>query len=440
MFLSRRKKHIIFLIHGIGGSRKHFGFCAKALRRVLNDKDNRTKYIIKYIEYYTGDDQKGVYDFAKDINIVIEKSVTKDSFKEDDKFSFITHSQGGLIAAIWLFQSLKSNQGYSNPQIIKYLDVFITLGTPFWGAKSAKWGFEIKQLFENCKVKLPFRFGKNELDNMMFGSDVIYDFRTAVINPDNQYILDYFKENVRFLNIIGVANILNPLGIFVSGTGQYEDDGAVPISSAKFNFLSTQSIKKDYQENYRLPAENIKEIKIAQYIYVNAMHYSIFPEMNNFPGIAQIPKKCIRNVKNKHPTYSYLYSHILGNKIIQTDDKLGDFKTFLIDINVRVPDDYSGKIENFKIEFCKLNGDSLKNSNIEIAKHFELYSCGRRLSYEFLNYFRFYFTGSIKKFLESRDELILIKFSSIGLKTRLVELKVKPAVSSFVDINLISET
>ncbi|MCK5394185.1 MAG: hypothetical protein KAI91_07575, partial [Candidatus Omnitrophica bacterium] len=183
MFLSRRKKHIIFLIHGIGGSRKHFSFCAKALRRVLNDKDKTTKYIVTPIEYYTGDDSKGVYDFAKEINIEIEKFVTKDSFKEDDNFSFIAHSQGGLIAAIWLFHSLKSNQGYSNPQIIRHLDAFITLGTPFWGAKSAKWGFEIKQLFENYKVKLPFRFGKNELDNMMFGSDVIYDFRTAVINP-----------------------------------------------------------------------------------------------------------------------------------------------------------------------------------------------------------------------------------------------------------------
>lgn len=439
MFLSKRKKHIIFLIHGIGGSRKQFVFCANALRRVLNFKDKTTKYIVKPIEYYTGDDLKGVYDFAKDINIVIEKFVGKESFKEDDKFSFITHSQGGLIGAIWLFQSLKSNQGYANPQIVKHLDVFITLGTPFWGAKSAKWGSEIKQLFENCKVKLPLRFGKNELDNMMFGSDVIYDFRTALINPDNRYILDYFKNNIRFLNIIGVANILNPLGIFVSGTCQYEDDGAVPISSAKFNFLFTQSIKKDYQENDRVSAENIKEIKVAPYFYVNAMHYSIFPEMNNFPGIAQIPKKCIRNAEHKHPTFSYLYNHILGNKIIQIDDKLGDFKTFLIDINVRVPDDYSGKIENVKIEFFKLNGDKLNNSNIEIAKHFELYSCGRRISPTSSNNFRFYFTGSIKKFLESREDFVLIKFSSIGLKIRLVELKVKPALSSFVDINLIKQ-
>lgn len=437
MFLFREKKHIVFLIHGIAGSRRHFGYTAKALKTILNNKDKSTRFIVKHIEYDTGNDKKGPYDFAKDIKVEIEKFVKSKRFKPQDKYSLIMHSQGGLIGAIWLFQSLRENPEYGTSDVVKNLDCFITLGTPFWGAKSAKWGAELKQLCDKFKVKVPLKFGTTELLNMSFGSDTIFDFRMALIDPSFTKVIAYLKQNVRFLNVIGVANLLNPLGIFISGTDQYEDDGAVPMSSAKFNFIYSQSIVADYKDQEVVLKSNNKEINMAPYVYVNAMHLSILPEVSKFAGIAQVFKKCIKNEDCKHPSFPYMYNQILGNEIYQIDESLGDFKTFLIDINVRIPENVNLDVDDIKIEFSKLDGTSLIDSNLEIAKQYELYSQGKYKSSKYQNHLRYYFTGSLKKILEKRDEYILMKMSAKGLKSRCVELKIKPACSSFVDINLL---
>jgi len=232
---SHKPKHVIFLIHGIGGDKTHFGYMSKALPKMLNEKDPDTKYIVRSIEYDTGNNEKTPYEFAQDVDLVIRKTTDSERFKEEDKISMIMHSQGGLIGSIWVFQSLMSQPGYNTPETVRHLDAFITLGTPFWGAKSAKWGNEFKNLTDQLGVDVPLPYGKQELEEMSFGSDMIYDFRMAMIDPQYQQHIDYLRNNVRFLNIVGVADLLNPLGIFVSGTGKYEDDGAVPLSSARFN-------------------------------------------------------------------------------------------------------------------------------------------------------------------------------------------------------------
>ncbi|MCK5581311.1 MAG: hypothetical protein KAJ18_08570 [Candidatus Omnitrophica bacterium] len=436
---SKKPKHVIFLIHGIAGNKTHFGYMAKALARTLNKKDPSRRYIVRSIEYDTGNNDKTPYDFAKDVDLQIKRITASAKFKKDDKISLIMHSQGGLIGSIWVFQSLMNTPGYSTPETIAHLDSFITLGTPFWGAKTAQWGSEIKNLTSQIGVDIPLPFGKNELEQMAFGSDTIFDFRMAMIDPQYQKHIDYLKQNVKFLNVVGVANLLNPLGIFVSGTGQYEDDGAVPLASARFNFLYTQSIKSKYSSGDVTTLEKIKKIDIAPYVIVNAMHRSPLPELENFAGIAQIPEDCIKNESCRHPAFSYLWNTLLGNPVQQLDDNLGDFKTFLLDINIRVASENKYSCKDLKVEFFKLDGSPLNNSNIEISKFFELYSHGKNDSKKYPNHCRFYAMGSIKKTLESRTEAVLIKISGENLKTRFIEMQVKEGYSSFVDINLLSQ-
>jgi len=435
MFFNK-PKHVIFLIHGIGGDKTHFGYMSKALSKILNKKDPDTKYIVRSIEYDTGNNIKTPYEFAHDIDLVIKRTTASGKFKEEDKISLIMHSQGGLIGSIWIFQSLLSTPGYSTPETIEHLDSFITLGSPFWGAKTAQWGSEIKNLTDQLGIEVPLPFGKKELEQLSFGSDTIFDFRMAMIDPQYKQHIDYLRDHVRFLNIVGVADLLNPLGIFVSGTDKYEDDGAVPLSSARFNFLYSQSIDEDYEENDRLKMDHVKEIAMAPYVIVNAMHRSPLPELNNFAGIAQIPKKCINESECTHPTFPYLWNHILGKKIEQLDDSLGDFKTFLLDLNVRVDSQKTYSCEDLKVEITKLDGTPINKSNIDMSKFYEFYSQGSKLSQKYPNQCRFYFTGSIKRILEGRDEALLIKLSGSGLKTRFVEMKLKVSYSSFVDIKL----
>ena len=109
-----------------------------------------------------------------------------------------------------MFQSLKGNPDYSPPEVIEQLDAFITLGTPFWGAKIAVWGAEMKALTRQLGINIPVPFGKNQLDQMSFGSDMIYDFRQALIDSEHRHHIEYLRERVRFLNVVGVADVLNP--------------------------------------------------------------------------------------------------------------------------------------------------------------------------------------------------------------------------------------
>lgn len=434
--VSDKPRHVIFLIHGIGGDKTHFGYMAPALADILNLKDPATEYILQSIEYDTGNNEKTPYDFAQDVDLIIKRTMATADFKDDDNISLIMHSQGGLIGAIWMFQSMLSTPGYCTPQTIAHLDAFITLGTPFWGAKTAQWGNEIKSFAERLNVDVPLPYGKKELEQMSFGSDMIFDFRMAMLDPRYRNNIDYLKSHVRFLNIVGVADLLNPLGIFVSGTSKYEDDGAVPLSSARFNFIYNQSIDADYSDEDKVSLENVNKIDMAPYVIVNAMHRSPLPELDNFAGIAQIPKKCIGNEDCGHPTFPYLWNHILGNRIEQLDDRLGDFKSFLLDINLRVNSKDVYSCEDINIDITKLDGAPLGQSNIDIAKFYELYADGVRASQKYPNQCRFYFMGSLKRVLDGRDETALIKISAPGLKTRYVEMRVKQSYSSFVDVNI----
>ena len=435
MFFNK-PKHIIFLIHGIGGNKTHFGHMSRALARALNKLDHKIKYIVKSVEYETGHDEKTPYDFAKDINKVIHRFIDSPRFKSADKFSFIMHSQGGLIGSIWMLQSLMSSPGYSTPQIVKRLDSFITLGTPFWGAKTAQWGAEIKALTEKLGVKVPLPFGKRELEEMSFGSDMIFDFRMAMIDPQYKEHIEYLREKVRFLNIVGVADVLNPIGIFVSGTSKYEDDGAVPLSCARFDFYYTQSINQDYDDGDKISLDFAEEIKLAPYVIVNAMHLSPLPDNEKFYGIAQVPRACVNDENIKHPTFQYLWRHILGEKVQQMDEALGDFKTFLLDINVRVIADRLYQCEDIKIDISKLDGSKIEKSNIEMTKAYELYAKGARASKQYPNLFRYYYTGTIKRRLENRTEAVLLKIFGKDLKSRHVEMKLAQGCSSFVDVEL----
>ncbi|MFC1510593.1 esterase/lipase family protein [Candidatus Omnitrophota bacterium] len=434
-----KRKHVIFLIHGIGGNKTHFGFMDKALPKILNKKDPSTKYIVQSIEYDTGNDEKTPYLFAQDIDLQIKKVTASAKFKPQDKISFIMHSQGGLVGSIWLFQSMMKTPGYSTPEVIKHVDAFITLGTPFWGAKSAQWGSEAKAFADLLGVSVPLPYGKQELEQMAFGSDMIYDFRMAMLDPQYQKIINILKTQVRFLNIVGVADVLNPLGIFVSGTNKYEDDGAVPLASARFNFLYSQDLGL-YQHEAILSLDHGREIIMAPYVIVNAVHRSPLPEFDKAYGIAQIPKDCINNDACTHPTFPYLWKQLLAQEIVQMDDLLGDFKTFLIDLNVRVQNGQEAmpQCRDIHVTFYKLDGSPLNEANIDIAKFYEFYNKGARKSQKYANHCRYYFTGSIHRSLEHRQEAVLMKVEGDGLKTRFIEVPLKESYSTFIDINMAS--
>ncbi|HBG61163.1 MAG: hypothetical protein A2Y03_10315 [Omnitrophica WOR_2 bacterium GWF2_38_59] len=431
-------KHTVFLIHGISGTKEHFGKMDQALTKVLNAKDPDVEYFVESLEFETGNDEKNIYDFAKDINLQIMRVTAAGTFRKEDKISFVMHSEGGLIGSVWLFQSLLGNKDFSPPSIIEHIDSFITLGTPFWGAKSAEFGRNIDGFFNYLGIDLDVPFGTRELEDMSIGSDLINDFRMALVDPKHKEDILYLKENIRFLNIAAAAQALDSFGIFASGGEKYEDDGAVLLPSARFDFLFSRSLLNEYEEGDRVSLTNTEVVDFASCIIVNGVHRAPIPELMEFADIVYVPKACIDNDSCEHPTFKYIWKQLLGEEILQEEVEQRNFKSFLIDLNVHVSDKDSFICEDIKIEFSQLDGSSLDGSNVEISNIFELFSEGKNKSKKYQNQCRFYFTGNIKKSAKQGMHAVLMKVSAEGLKTRYVEVLLKESYSAYVDINLIS--
>ncbi|MCK5214435.1 MAG: hypothetical protein KAR05_03695 [Candidatus Omnitrophica bacterium] len=207
------KRHFIFLVHGIGGNKTHFGFMKEALWNVLNDEDDATSYIIRDFEYDTENDEKKPFDFAKDFSRELESLLDRNKgINENDKISLIMHSQGGLIGSIWLFQSLNDNFDFS-PQYVRHLDSFVTLATPFWGAKMALLGSAVSQLASYLHVNFDIPFGDRQLEEMSFGSDTIFEFREALLDDKQSKNFKFIKNNVRMLNIAAIAKALDLMAL-----------------------------------------------------------------------------------------------------------------------------------------------------------------------------------------------------------------------------------
>ncbi|MCA9402017.1 MAG: hypothetical protein KC713_10335, partial [Candidatus Omnitrophica bacterium] len=153
----------------------------------------------------------------------------------------------------------------------------------------------------------------------------------------------------------------------------------------------------------------------------------------------QVPKACIKDPDCAHPTFPYLWKHLLGEQITQIDRRLGSFKTFLLDINVRLDERLTREmvsLDDIHIVYQNLDGTALDGSNIEIKKNYELYAHGQKRSIKYPHVCRFYTTGSIKNHLLHRREGLKMTFSGAKIKTRTVELEIKETYTSFLDIYL----
>lgn len=412
---SSKPKHYIFLIHGIGGDRSHFGSMKEALSEVLYEENKTTTYHVHHIEYDTKNNTKDIEDFSHVMNHRIRDTVGI-TLPDEDRISIVMHSQGGLVGSIWLFRSMQNVEGYAH-DLIDNIDSFITLGTPFWGAKTAIFAKKIKDDFSRFGLELPIPFGTKQLEYMEFGSDWSYRMRKSVMHSDSIEELTEQRKKIRFLNIAAKADVLTPLGIFVGGGSKYEDDSAVPLPSSRFNFI--------YHHN-----NATKEINWSPYILVDALHLSPLPDSKKFYGLVQIPQQCIKKPDCDHPTFALIWNSILNRTQPNQYQVPSTIRSFMIDINLTIPKEVNK--EDINIELCNKNGQGIEDSEVIFSKT-ELYAQGTTTSKKYPNMIRFYYNGSFKDSSLLDTENIVIRFSGDKLQEKEYPLLVKRGYSSFLD-------
>lgn len=382
-----------------------------------------TQFEVVNFEYETGSPTQDTYNFAKNLGKHMHAYFKAKPLQEGDKISFVMHSQGGLVGLIWMFKAFAEADPEYYPQYAKYLTSFITLGTPYWGAKIATFASGLGK--GGAPLMRALHFGDVELKEMNFGSGTIHRFRQHAIAPEFQAKISKIRSQVRTLNVGGAFSSFKFLNAFASGASEYEDDTAVPIPSSRFDFIN-----------------ETRDVSFAPFLILDAIHLSPRPE--KISSLTQIPKDCIKNIDCNNPSFKLVLDHILNipiqDKTLQDSEKiLKKMTAFLLDINIKVSADNKLQPSEIKITFKK-------DPTVKIGNPLELFSRGGiRLTNE-KNIFRYYYFGTaLNKYIDPevrtdhipyKDSVLKMEVSAPGFKPKTVTIKVRPTYSTYIDVSL----
>lgn len=402
-----------------------------ALARESHGFDQHTDWQFTSFAYETGSKTKDVIDFSIELGDFIDnKFKANGGLFPEDKFSLIMHSQGGLIGLNLILNSFKNDPHY-HPELKNHLDAFITLGTPYWGAKIAIFANRMMPFLSYLKIPLSNKFGTEELKDMELASDFSAFMREELISPNNRGVIKEIKEQARFLIFSGVTERLNFLAPLASGKGRYEDDTAVPIPSSRLDFFYYADSENHHTE---VSADEFKQTGMVDpdnYVVVNAFHSSPFPQKASMPGIAKLPDRCanISYLDCDHPTYPLLVQHLF--KIERSPAFVRDLTSFAIDLKLKfhgLPVDKKRMSISFKA----------MTAGLKIGKDVELYNNVNRWTEN--GDYRMYHTGTIdSKRTSSTLGKIEMTIKVQGFKDRVVVVPVKTALSTFVELDIEKE-
>ncbi len=404
-----KPRHLIITVHGITGNQQTFGYFGEATRNFLSQID--PSYEVETINfiYPSGRNEKnGAHEFA--FGPAGLSSFIKNQFKDRplasaDKISFVAHSQGGIIAAIWFFQSIINQT--TDFEYVKHVDSIITLGTPFWGSKISSILTDKRNPDVIPLIKLlatdNYKMTRREIADIAYASDTINTFRTLAIRMDTDPKLGEQIEKlpVRIINITGIlpqnrnalfstaqsdtliSDVTKRLINFVydiynksyAGNKRVESDIAVPVASSRWNFIYTpnQVIKADTT----ISASDYKHfshlVDRSEFYFTESAHLPFDTE--NTLSMAYINKACLKVETCNHPTYRYILKELANCKNSSRCDALAnrdivqrmnavnlseynEFKaiestleSFAIQINIKLK---PGQIDRFPVEYFRL--------------------------------------------------------------------------------------
>lgn len=436
-----KPRHIIFLVHGIAANEKTFGYMKEALEKNLNN-ESETEYTVQNYTYETINNKNGTEQFAQGLGENINNYFAENGeITDQDKISIIAHSQGGIVSLIWIYKSILKDKDF-NAKYLDHLDSYITLGTPYWGAKIASFGSSIKKVTSAVDENAIPEFGSRQLNDMTFGSPVIFSFRKSAIDPNLQEMLKVVKDRIHPINFGGAAvSSMKLYAPFSTGAGEYEDDSAVPLPSSRFDFIYASSFKSGYAEKDVVPFTEFKETHFSQFHVVDALHVSAAPNIAFWAAIASIPKNCINNSNCSHPTFKYILAHLKHDfKTVPDEKVLKKMTGYLIDLNVQLPEGETMPASEMSVKLETLD------PNVRGSSPIELYNHGHSEEIANGGFRHFYFTGVAKNNYVPEDERgegapfkdgkISLTISAPGYKTRVIEAKVRPTYSTFIEMNL----
>lgn len=426
---TKSKKQVIVTIHGIGANASVFGYLAEALQIHWTSSDE-LQY--KSFEYQTGDDQFSTQDFADQLDLFLK---SKCQLNEFDQLTIIGHSQGGLVALLWLFKSFKRKS-----PLLGNVKSLITLATPFWGSKIAELGSSIYQLWDRTGKSFFLPTGKIEMAEMTFLSDTIFFIRQLLISPEHQDFQNFLKNDINFFALGAYAKALMRLREFIGGPSFFESDGAVCIPSSRPDFYYLENSDTDYSPADILKLDQFKKSDYATFGVVQAVHHTFASIEGPIFGIAQIPKACLQN-KYTHPTFPLLLPLLNASEKPSTITTQNyRFQSFILDLNLRFIDMADPQNLNellIEVSFKNLDHSPLSKKEVSLGKLKANFSDHVYHSVLYPNHLRLHFHGQLH--CRTDHYFLLMKIKYPKMVERNIEVLLRPSYSTFIDITLRAE-
>lgn len=422
---SDRPKHYVILIHGIASTTDVFGEMERALRIDLNKNDSQTNWIPRSFSYETGSSEKSVYDFSLELSHYLDSILLENLKDKETKISLVMHSQGGMIGLRMMLEMYKKNPLYK-PYLMKHIDAFISLGTPYWGAKMALFGSRLKPIFDYFKLPYKDKFGSLELRDMEVTSDYLSSIRGELVEENlNNFFYD-FNFIARPLVIAGISENLNWLSPFFSGKSNFEDDFLVPLPSSRldyFYYIEKQKGDDLVGANQFLATEFLRD---DQYVIINALHISPLDNSKLFRDMIHVPAKCLNGNYEKcdHPSYRTVVNHLLKREIEKNPKR--NLSSFAIDLKLKIENPLIN-VNDVEVEFVS------RTKGLRLGKTPELYHLVKRVSQD--GGLRIYRTGDIdSKRSEGNIGIVEVKFWLKGELLRAVHVPVKISQTSYFEL------
>lgn len=335
--------HLLVFVHGLAGNESAFGQAGAILSQQLHEIRPWVTYGYENVRYQTGHSNLAADQFMVVLGDQIQGHFERlgRPFRSGDRISLIGHSQGGIVATMWLFHSLQSNLGGWR-EYAEAVDALVSVGTPFWGSKVAYLGSEVLGQRKGLNWVLDrLGLGRAELRNLSHGSDLVARFREGAIRMSES---GRFFENAR-VRPLSIAGVIQPshypelnlwrLGPTLSserptnffhwsvvralentgfGGHRYESDMAVAVPSARPDFIYARDLSTAYQRNSVVKLNQFKNFQISSrssepVLKVFEMIHAS-PTASELYDMAFIPAKCIEPSSCDHPVYPELFAHL----------------------------------------------------------------------------------------------------------------------------------
>ncbi len=337
-------KQVVFYVHGFNEVGE-ITFCdlEEIMKELYGDKiltvalKYSSKIIQESLDKDINIDERAVPEFAEEIAEQMREAYRENALDESIPFSFITHSQGGIVTLRYWLDCYHNDEPYCHggygkfpgsplPFKVTNLNLYFNMVTPFWGSTTAfKLGFA-GQILEYLPF-IPIR----QLRDLSVASAVISRNRMEIISKGDAL----FPASTSIVNVSGdmtksALGALFKLGTETGENGLLEHDLVVSTITANLDFIF------DYYDESGIHHHGITQNQ-SYYYPINGFHspleFGWLDLTKKFGGLA-----CIKKENYEHETMYWLVRNHFDPLFGETRDQdriaaeLSNPDNFVIDL------------------------------------------------------------------------------------------------------------